>query len=199
LARRLDGRYLRSISALQITEIGIDLGDKVGAVLELHPMAAFRKDVEVRVRAPGGDPQAAFKGDPPILAAVQHEGGDGDLLQFGFGNAADLPHLAGLAGLREKLAMRLMTPVRYTPKTIANRTSLRGAIKKIREQGYAVGDEELDPDVRAVAAPVFWRGQCRFCLSVAVPSFRLPDERLPEMIPEVKAAALTITERLADT
>jgi DNA-binding IclR family transcriptional regulator len=95
--------------------------------------------------------------------------------------------------------LRLMTPVRYTPKTIANRTSLRGAIKKIREQGYAVGDEELDLDVRAVAAPVFWRGQCRFCLSVAVPSFRLPDERLPEMIPEVKAAALTITEQLADT
>jgi DNA-binding IclR family transcriptional regulator len=95
--------------------------------------------------------------------------------------------------------LRLMTPVRYTPKTIANRTALRAAIKTISGQGYAVGDEELDPDVRAVAAPVFWRGQCRFCLSVAVPTFRLPDERLPEMIAGVTAAALAITAQLEDT
>jgi DNA-binding IclR family transcriptional regulator len=95
--------------------------------------------------------------------------------------------------------LRLMTPIRYTPKTIANRTALRAAIKTIREQGYAVGDGELDPDVSAVAAPIFWRGECRFSLSVAVPTFRLPDERLSEMIAGVRAAAFAITAELDET
>jgi DNA-binding IclR family transcriptional regulator len=92
--------------------------------------------------------------------------------------------------------LRLMTPVRYTPKTIANRKALRAAIKLIRGQGYAVGKEELDADVCAVAAPIFSRGECRFSLSIAAPTFRLPDDRLPAMIAAVKAAALAITTEL---
>src|SRR5947209_3087606 len=70
--------------AAQIREIGIELGNELVAAFELHPMPAFREDVEVRVRASRGDPEAAFQRNPSILAAVQHQRRDGDLLQFRF-------------------------------------------------------------------------------------------------------------------
>jgi DNA-binding IclR family transcriptional regulator len=106
--------------------------------------------------------------------------------------------LAFAAPAEQQAILRLMKPVQYTPKTITSRLALKAALAKIEEQGYAVGDEELEPGVRGIAVPIFVVGECRFSLSIAVPSFRLPDDKLPEMIEALKASALAISKGMTD-
>lgn len=113
--------------------------------------------------------------------------------------AASAKVLLAFADAEDREAMlRLMKPVRYTPKTITSRAALRSALTKIQKQGYAVGDEELEIGVRGIAVPIFVGDECRFSLSIAVPSFRLPDDKLPEMIEMLKAAAIAVTKGMGE-
>jgi DNA-binding IclR family transcriptional regulator len=47
--------------------------------------------------------------------------------------------------------------VRLTPKTLVKKSALLKELTRIREQGYAIDDEERKPDVYCIAAPVFNR------------------------------------------
>lgn len=44
---------------------------------------------------------------------------------------------------------------RYTDKTIIETLPLKNCIKKVREQGYAIVDQELDSGLRSLAVPAF--------------------------------------------
>lgn len=60
---------------------------------------------------------------------------------------------------------------RYTPSTITDLATLKNHWQQIREQGYAIDDEERYPGVRCVAAPVFNHlGQVVASISVSSPS-----------------------------
>lgn len=48
-----------------------------------------------------------------------------------------------------------ITLERYTNKTVADKTELKKDIRKARQQGYAIADQELDPGLRSVAVPAF--------------------------------------------
>jgi IclR family transcriptional regulator, pca regulon regulatory protein len=54
---------------------------------------------------------------------------------------------------REELIERLAL-TRRGPNTITSKRALRTALEQVRADGLAVGDEELAPGVRAIAAPV---------------------------------------------
>ena len=102
------------------------------------------------------------------------------LLAFG---AADLP-----AGPLE----------RRTPRTLVNRADLAAELDAVRERGYAVTDEELEPGLVAVAAPVFAGGQGAIAaLSVSAPASRLPSDQIPQtaakcvMVARALSATLT--------
>lgn len=43
----------------------------------------------------------------------------------------------------------------FTPTTIIDTTSLRAELTRIREQGFAIVDQELEPGLRSLAAPVY--------------------------------------------
>ena len=43
---------------------------------------------------------------------------------------------------------------RYTPNTISDVKKLKAHLREIRKRGYAFSDQEVDRDVRAVAAPI---------------------------------------------
>ncbi len=71
---------------------------------------------------------------------------------------------------------------RYTPKTLATKEELQADLVKIRTRGYSIDDEERDPDVRCVAAPVFdHTGTPLASVSVSAPKWRFTDERLHEV------------------
>ena len=105
--------------------------------------------------------------------------------------------LLAFATQTEQTALfRLMKPIRYTKRTITSLKTLREALAKIRRDGFAFSDQERDEGVRAIAAPIFSGGEGCYCVTLSGLSFRLTDERLPEMIAEVKVTTSRISEDL---
>ena len=87
---------------------------------------------------------------------------------------------------------------RYTPKTITDRDELKKHLKLISKQGYAIDNEELDPGVRCVGAPIRdYTRRIIGAVSISGPSMRFTDERLEkELIPLVVHAAEEISSKL---
>jgi len=68
---------------------------------------------------------------------------------------------------------------RFTPQTITDKGILKTQLKGIRSRGYAFSDQEVDRDVRAVAAPILnLRGELIAGLSVAGPAYRINKKRV---------------------
>jgi IclR family transcriptional regulator, acetate operon repressor len=68
---------------------------------------------------------------------------------------------------------------RRTDKTITSEAALRAELAGVRARGYAVTDEELEPGLIAVAAPVHgFDGTVVAALSVSAPSTRMTRDRL---------------------
>ena len=68
---------------------------------------------------------------------------------------------------------------RCTERTITTEPALRAELAAVRARGYAVTDEELEPGLIALAAPVFrWDGAVVAALSVSAPTSRMTREAL---------------------
>lgn len=68
---------------------------------------------------------------------------------------------------------------RHTAMTITSRTALEVDLAAVRRRGYAVTDEELEPGLVAVAAPVCgYDGAVVAGVSVSGPTARIPADRL---------------------
>jgi len=64
--------------------------------------------------------------------------------------------------------------VKATDKTITSEAALRVELAGVRARGYAVSDEELEPGLIAIAAPVFrYDGTVVAALSVSAPTSRM--------------------------
>lgn len=83
----------------------------------------------------------------------------------------------------------------YTPKSITDLGVLRTHIEEVRRQGFALNDEELDEGIRAIAAPIRGHDGVRYAISIIGPTFRLTDEKLPDLIALVKRQAQSISDR----
>lgn len=105
--------------------------------------------------------------------------------------------LAGLppAEVARRLRGRRLT--RLTRRTIADRPALWRALARVREQGFAIDDEECSLGLRCVAAPILdHRGSVVAALSISSPSQRLPHAVLSRMAELVRAAAREVSRRL---
>lgn len=68
---------------------------------------------------------------------------------------------------------------RYTPNTISDVKKLKAHLREIRKRGYAFSDQEVDRDVRAVAAPILNElGELIAGLSVAGPVYRINKKQI---------------------
>lgn len=84
--------------------------------------------------------------------------------------------------------------VAATPRTISDRGAFAEMIDQVREEGYAVADEEHEIGIRALGVPVLDPdGRAVAAVSVAAPSYRMEMARMLDLLPHLKAAA----ERLA--
>ncbi len=69
--------------------------------------------------------------------------------------------------------------VRYTEKTISDRTGLAAELQTIRNRGFAMDDEEHECGVRCIAAPVREKaGGVVAALSISGPTIRMGPDRL---------------------
>ena len=84
-----------------------------------------------------------------------------------------------------------------TDRTITSRSALAAELAAVRERGYAVTIEELEPGLVAVAAPVFSAGTGAVsALSVSGPASRLAGGRLTGAAASCMAAARTLSALL---
>lgn len=84
-----------------------------------------------------------------------------------------------------------------TSRSIVDPTELRAELLRTRRRGFAINDRELDPDLRAVAAPVLdHQGEVVGALAVIAPAARMPSAAVQEHARAVVLAARAVTRRL---
>ena len=91
-----------------------------------------------------------------------------------------------------------ITFAKKTDKTIVSRSALVMELAKIRKDGYAINDEELEKGLRAVAAPIFnYSGEAFAATNIAWTTARHPDRRtFSEFAGKIVAAAKEISRLL---
>lgn len=82
--------------------------------------------------------------------------------------------------------------VALTPNTITNKDVMFRELQAIREQGYALDDEEFETGLRCVAAPITLNGTVVGALSCSAPSSRMGDEFLPTFLAATRRRAQMI-------
>jgi len=84
----------------------------------------------------------------------------------------------------------------YTPHTLVEE-QMREELARVREQGFAVDDEEMEEGVRCVASLIFdHRAMPVAAVSVSGAAMRLTQNRVAEFGRMVKACAQTVSREL---
>jgi len=103
--------------------------------------------------------------------------------------------LASLPEARAIDVIRRRGLARVTARTITSRPRLLAELRRVRRNGYAITDGELDERGRAVAAPILHGDAVVGAIAVSGPSFRLPLTRLAQLAPRVQQAARELQAR----
>ena len=78
----------------------------------------------------------------------------------------------------------------YTKNTITRLSALRAELERVRGQGYALDNEELEEGLGCIGAPVRDHTESAVAaVSIAGPASRLGQDRMPQLIESVKSAA----------
>lgn len=105
-----------------------------------------------------------------------------------------------LAYRPEKEINKILDEIELTPftqNTITSVEILKDQLKKIRVDGYAVDNEELNLGVRCIATPIYnHMGNVINCLGISGPTIRIRNENIQEYIEKVKKISSIISTRL---
>lgn len=86
---------------------------------------------------------------------------------------------------------------KFTENTLTEPEKLKEELRKISREGYAVDNEECIEHVRCVGAPIFDNeGNVVASISLAGPSFRITNKRIPALARFIKEAARAISKSL---
>lgn len=89
---------------------------------------------------------------------------------------------------------------RFTPNTICSFGRLKHELANVRENGYALDDEECEIGARCVAVPFYrYGGKIEGGISISGPVARMSWERINEMLPYLRAASKEISKLLSHT
>ena len=96
------------------------------------------------------------------------------------------------AAARDEIIERLEL-TSLTPRTIADRTRLRGELEHVRAVGYSVDDEEMEIGSRCIGAPILLAGEAVAAISISGPTTRITGD----VVRPLSAAVLDVAERLS--
>lgn len=105
--------------------------------------------------------------------------------------------LSGLSAEQvEEVVARRGLPSR-TDRTITTISALRSELERVREQGYAMDDEESVVGLRCIAAPIHdAHGRVVAAISASGPAAEFVPATLPGLLREIKGTATAISSRL---
>lgn len=84
-----------------------------------------------------------------------------------------------------------------TENTIKTGEELAKELEKVRSQGYALDREEFEPGVKCVAVPILNKSKKAIAaISISMPSFRVTDEKINELIPLLLKTSSEVSEKL---
>ncbi len=114
------------------------------------------------------------------------------------------PHCTGvgkalLAQLPETTAREIVGRTgmpAHTPRTITDPAALLVELARIREDGYALDDEEQEIGVRCVAVPIIGTPTLA-AISISGPQSRLPHEVIDQVVPSMRDTAARLARHLA--
>ncbi len=90
-----------------------------------------------------------------------------------------------------------ITYEKFTPNTISSEEALKKELEKIRNDGYAIDDNELSLDIRCVAVPIIdSRKKCLYSLGVSGANSHMTKEKMDFIIKKMTAAVKSLTEAL---
>lgn len=93
-----------------------------------------------------------------------------------------------------ELALKGVRLLAFTHKTLTSRAALDDELARIREQGFAMDDEEHELGIHCIGAPIFdHTDSVVAALSVSWPAFRYKPEEEFDKIEAIKAAAAKIS------
>ncbi|MBC7633765.1 IclR family transcriptional regulator [Aeromicrobium sp.] len=85
----------------------------------------------------------------------------------------------------------------YTPHTLTTEPQLDAALAVIRQQGYALDEQEQETGVRCVAVPIPAGPASWMAVSVSGPLTRMTDDVVERAVPLLQSAAARIADELA--
>lgn len=86
---------------------------------------------------------------------------------------------------------------RFTENTITDGSRFRNELALIRKRGYALDNEEFEPGLRCIAAPVRdHTSEVIAAISIAGPTFRIGNQQIPALSRSVIAAAVRLSASL---
>jgi DNA-binding IclR family transcriptional regulator len=107
-------------------------------------------------------------------------------------------HMAFMTEEELEASLANMNLVAHTPTTIVAPEAINAELAKVREQGYAFDDEELDLGVRCIAAPIRdYTRRIVGAISISGPTMRMSNARTEsELVPLVLKASGELSTRL---
>ncbi len=205
-------RYLTTLEDLNV--VARDEGDSFSLGYKLIELAgAFLSEYDLR------------KESAPFLVSLSAQTQETAHLAVPYGNdviyiaKVDSPHslrLASRIGARSpmhctslgKAILAFLPPdqleksiqeglPKRTCNTLTSPEALRAELERVREQGYAIDDQENEVGVRCIGAPIFdYTGQVIGAISVSGPASRMTMEKSIEYAPLVKQAAQAVSKRM---
>jgi len=90
-----------------------------------------------------------------------------------------------------------VTFVKHTEKTLENTEQLLSELQLVKTQHYAEDNQEQEPGLRCIAAPIYDRFGCVIAgISISLPTIRFSEERMPFYIGLLHNAGKNISSQL---
>ena len=85
----------------------------------------------------------------------------------------------------------------FTSNTLITKTALKQELNQIKEQGYAIANEELESGLVAIGVPIFdGQGTAHASICLAGPTVRMTAEKLPQLIQQLQNAGDLLSEKM---
>lgn len=100
---------------------------------------------------------------------------------------------------REKIYKKIGLP-KLTKNTITDKDLFEKEITKVRQQGFAIDDEENEYDIKCIAAPIRdYSGKVIAAISISGPSYRFDIERQSQLKNKILKYSQSISKKMGYT